>query len=251
MDMCLLGISDMASFNLWPQKTLGILVLCACSQACSQTGQKATPSIVADATKSQPNTTNLSPTDAELKHRFRGIRGGERVIDGLVQMNHVALHNEKGYVVDYGGYGPKGRSHSGYGGDDFVVPKTLRMMHFGVGSQVKNSTEPPIYMGDLLADVTVEVASRFPADLLDEVRRRGGGLRFKIRVHPSGPLIGWDIFREIPYEERRRSFAAGIPAESYDMAGGDFREAYIFNGTPIRKGWYIDKKTGQKVETDF
>jgi hypothetical protein len=37
----------------------------------------------------------------------------------------------------------------------------------------------------------------------------------------------------------------------YSMAGGDFREAEIFNGIAIRKGWYIDKKTGQKIETDF
>ena len=33
--------------------------------------------------------------------------------------------------------------------------------------------------------------------------------------------------------------------------GGDFREAHIFNGQVIRKGWYIDPKTGQRIETDF
>lgn len=39
--------------------------------------------------------------------------------------------------------------------------------------------------------------------------------------------------------------------EEYRMAGGDFREAKIFNGKVVRPGWYIDKKTGQRIETDY
>jgi hypothetical protein len=40
-------------------------------------------------------------------------------------------------------------------------------------------------------------------------------------------------------------------APVYEAVGGDFREAEIVNGIAVRKGWYIDPKTGQKIETDF
>jgi len=66
----------------------------------------------------------LSPEDAELKYRFRDIHGGERRIDALVEMEgSVALHNEKGCLIQYGGFSPKGGSTPTYGGDDFAMPK--------------------------------------------------------------------------------------------------------------------------------
>jgi len=34
-------------------------------------------------------------------------------------------------------------------------------------------------------------------------------------------------------------------------AGGDFQEAYIYNGKVLRKGWYIHRKTGERIETDY
>ena len=135
----------------------------------------------------------LSPEDAELKYRFRDIHGGERRIDALVEMEgSVALHNEKGCVIQYGGFSPKGGSTSSYGGDDFVMPKTVRMMWFSECSRVKrNVLAPPAFEGgSVLADVTVPVASRIPLDALDEARKKGAGLRLKMRVHPGGELIG-------------------------------------------------------------
>jgi len=37
----------------------------------------------------------------------------------------------------------------------------------------------------------------------------------------------------------------------HSFAGGDFREPHIFNGKPVRPGWYIERKTGRKIETDY
>ncbi|MCL2326787.1 MAG: hypothetical protein FWC40_09890 [Proteobacteria bacterium] len=37
----------------------------------------------------------------------------------------------------------------------------------------------------------------------------------------------------------------------HSFAGGNFREARIINGKPVRKGWYIDRRTGHKIETDL
>ena len=117
------------------------------------------------------------------------------------------------------------------------MPKTVRMMWYSDDSQVtRNERAPPAFTGGtLLADVTVPVAARIPLDVLDEARKKGSGLRLKIRVHPEGVLIGWDIRKEFETV----------------MAGGDFREAEIYNGQVVRKGWYIDPKTGKKIETDF
>jgi hypothetical protein len=75
-----------------------------------------------------------------------------------------------------------------------------------------------------------------PDDLLDAMRRGVGGFRLKIRIHKDGPLIGWDLSR-------------GFNLQYF--AGGDFREADIENGKVLRKGWYIQPKTGQKIDTDF
>ena len=92
------------------------------------------------------------------------------------------------------------------------------------------------YGGTVLGNYTVPVAARIPDDLLDAMRKGVGGFRLKIRIHPDGPLIGWDLSR-------------GFNLQYF--AGGDFREADIENGKVLRKGWYIHPKTGQKIETDF
>jgi hypothetical protein len=92
------------------------------------------------------------------------------------------------------------------------------------------------YGGTVLGSYTVPVASRIPDDLLDAMREGVGGFGLKIRIHPDGPLIGWELSR-------------GFNLQYF--AGGDFREADIENGKVLRKGWYIHPKTGQKIETDF
>lgn len=95
------------------------------------------------------------------------------------------------------------------------------------------------YFGPAVGDYTFHVASRIPDDVVKEIRKNGGGLRLKFRLHPEGVLFGWDIER----------ISGGLPRHS--MAGGDFQEADIFNGRAVRKGWYLDPKTGRRIETEF
>ena len=233
MAMCFTEIFEMHSkYSYDPRRRHLLLALAGTgfSQlACSQTHLAANANIM----HTTPASASASVTDEELKYRFRGIRGGERWIDALVQMDGVALYNEKGYLIETGSFSPTRGSRSGYSGPDFVVPKTIRMMYHGTEAvRLKQQMKPPAFSGVPISDVTVEVAARIPVEVLDEVRRRGGGLRLKTRLHPSRPLIGWDVYRD-------------------GFFGGDFREAHIFNGQVIRKGWYIDPKTGQRIETDF
>ena len=98
------------------------------------------------------------------------------------------------------------------------------------------------YGGTVLGDYTVPVASRIPESLLEERRKNGGGFRLKLRIHPDGPLIGWDLSGKL---------ASGPDGSRFRHAGGDFQEAYIYNGKVLRKGWYIHPKTGERIETDF
>jgi hypothetical protein len=106
----------------------------------------------------------------------------------------------------------------------------------------------------LVGQWTVPVAERIPDDLLDDLRRDPRGqLRIKIRLHREGVLLGWDIERRPGYDPKKRD-QWGNPIyvdPVHSFFGGDFREADIFNGKAVRKGWYIDPRTKERVETDF
>lgn len=115
----------------------------------------------------------------------------------------------------------------------------------GVGSR---------YVGRIIGDETIEVGSRVPQALIDDLERDPfGNLRLKFRMSDQGTLFGWDIQRRPGYDPRERD-RNGRPLHVrpvHSFAGGDFREAEIFNGKVVRKGWYIDRRTGQRIETDY
>jgi hypothetical protein len=98
------------------------------------------------------------------------------------------------------------------------------------------------------------VAERIPDEALDDLRKNGGGLRLKLRIHPDTLLVGWDIERRPGYDPAIKDSSGDrplyVPAQ-YSWVGGDFREAIRRKGQPIEKGWYIDPKTKQRIETDY
>ena len=122
-----------------------------------------------------------------------------------------------------------------------TVPEKVRVIWRDSTKIVGRLDKPHVdtYAGNVLGDHSFPVASRIPDDVVKEIRRNGGGLRLKFRLHPDGVLFGWDIER----------ISGGLPHHS--MAGGDFQEAEIFNGRAVRKGWYLDPKTGRRIETEF
>lgn len=209
---------------------------------------------------SQPNNpinAHLSDENKALKFKFRGIRGGEKIIGALEELSAVMLYLPNGLTFARGVFNV-GASISSYGGyadgDNLVVPKTLRYVRFSPDAKYKgDSRDPhPAYEGEPLTDVTVPVASRIPDDLLDDLRRDfKGGMRLKIRLMPDAILIGWDIERRpvSRYDDVNQRMTYG--ARVHTFVGGDFREAEVFNGIAVRKGWYIHPKTGQKIETEF
>lgn len=204
----------------------------------------------------------LSSEDAVLKYRFRDVGGGELFVSGFAVVGPVALFEESGRNYhsirtwfDQNGGGIRTSYGGGVMGDQLVIPKTLRMIRYSKDAVIKaNATPFSAFEGAVVSDVTVPIASRIPEDLLEDLRRDPKGvLRLKLRIHPDTLLVGWDIERRPGFDPKKRDqFGEAVyVAPVHSFVGGDFREASIFNGQVVRKGWYIDPKTGQKIETDF
>lgn len=110
------------------------------------------------------------------------------------------------------------------------------------------------YTGNIIGDELIEVGTRIPQELIDDLKRDPRGiLRLKFRMRNQGTLFGWDIERRPGFDPKKRDQwgEAVYVAPVHSFAGGDFREAHIFNGKAVRKGWYIDRRTGEKIETDY
>lgn len=177
-----------------------------------------------------------APTD--LAYKFRGIRGVVVRTDAMGEKRHVIIVSDTNRRIEAPSLlSPKNNSILSFSGGGMPVPKTVHVTwREGVTSSRKG--RDPWIGGTIVGDYTIEVASRIPDEVLDSIRKEGGALRLKFRLKDDGVLLGWDIERP----------GGGI--SRYSMAGGDFREAYIFNGKVVDPGWYIDKN-GKKIETDF
>lgn len=186
----------------------------------------------------------LSAEDEALKRKFRELEGGQLRVDSLFVVNGLNIFDERGWLFFTAARmsPPRGRATASYGAE-FGVPKFLRVeWRDPVSSFRAEGRHGAMLGGTIIADHTIPVASRIPDSLLEERRRNGGGFRLKLRIHPDGPLIGWDLSGPL---------ASGPDGSRFRHAGGDFQEAYIYNGKVLRKGWYIHPKTGERIETDF
>ncbi len=190
----------------------------------------------------------LSPEDALLKHKFRGLNGEQLCIDSLFRVRGLNIFDEHGRLfLAMGAITPPHRANASYGAD-FGVPKFLRAEWRDKtdmepdGALKRGLPDGAFYGGTLLGNYTVPVASRIPDVLLEDKRRNRGGFRLKIRIHPDGPLIGWDL---------ERGIGTGPDGSKFHHAGGDFQEAYIYQGEVLRKGWFIHPKTGERIETVY
>lgn len=208
-----------------------------------------------------------SSADLALEKKFRGIFGAELRVDATFDTHSVLIINvDTGYLFNIGRgvFSPRGASHSGYGGsaagDRLAVPRHLRMIRYPEDAKMLNAYKAPYFDGPPLVDVTVPVAERIPEETLDDLRNSGGVFRLKLRIHPETLLVGWDIERR-PGDFPGRKDTSGIPIyvpPQYSNIGGDFCEQQLVygfvNGHPtriVKRGWYIDPETKQRIETDY
>jgi hypothetical protein len=202
-------------------------------------------SACAQPTKQPPQRT-YSEQEQQRMHKFRGIRGAERFVSGFGRAWEegvfATLKNDQGQPIESGYFWAGGDSKS-----SFPLYSTNMMQNIYVDVYDRRG-------GKFLYQSVIPVAERIPEELLDDLRRDPkGGLRIKIRLHREGVLLGWDIARRPGFDPKKRD-QWGKPlyvAAVHSFAGGDFREADVFNGKAIRKGWYIHPKTGQRIETNF
>ena len=221
-----------------PQRRAFVFACIIALGGCNPVGRRTTPE------PAKP----LSAEDEQLKRKFQGLRGGQLRVDSLFQVRGLNIFNENGYLFfAMAGITPPHRANSSYGAD-FGVPKFLRFEWRDKiekepdGALKRGLPDRAYYGGNILGNYTVPVASRIPDALLEDKRRNGGGFRLKIRIHPDGPLIGWDL---------ERGVGTGPDGSKFHHAGGDFQEAYIYQGEVLRKGWFIHPKTGHRIETDY
>ena len=198
-----------------------------------------------------------------LRHKFRGIRGAAVVLDAFGEPQGFLITTDTGSLVaEPGVLSRKNRRHLDFYDDPLPVPRFVRFVWREGDVRYSNHDRSTgtftrlQWMGGTIAgDYTIPVAERIPDEVLDEIRANGGGLRLKLRVHDKGVYLGWDIERRpgykpgAMYDPARPGYIRHFPAEHF-LAGGDFREARIFKGKPVRMGWYIDAD-GRRVETDF
>jgi hypothetical protein len=228
------------------------LLACACSVllACS---------------KAADNGTNLTAgvltqDEKYWQHKFKGLVGGQLVLDAMSDLSYVSIYDEKGGLVAAPSFlNPTNRRAFSYGAE-FGVPISIRVVRYE-GENLRPTNPSGTYSGgSIVFDRTFPVAARVPDELLDELRKNGGGFRLKLRIAPDDVYIGWDIERRPGFDPGAKDAADIYHPPYFAMTGGDFKEArtqyyeqtrkgYELLKPGVReKGWYIDKKTGQKMD---
>jgi hypothetical protein len=180
----------------------------------------------------------LSEEDKALRRKFRGVEGGELVIDATYETKGMAtLYSSSGFTFNGGGFaqwGPKSGDKSSFFGDErrgdrFSVPKTLRMMRYDLNAEPNKDWQYEDhvdirrrFLGKPAIDITVPIASRIPDEVLAAVRSKKGGFRLKLRLHEDGLLVGWDLESMPSYDRSKPQNVSYSPAWTH--TGGDFVE---------------------------
>jgi hypothetical protein len=183
-----------------------------------------------------------------MRVKFGRFNGAELVVDA---MKGDELFAVKFYTipVEYEFYGSavqtlNNRATMSRGGG---IPERLRIEWRETDEWGRTKDDVPLYVGKIIGNEIVEVGSRIPQEVIDSLQRDPKGeIRLKFRMSQKGTLFGWDIERRPGYE-RGGSHVDAV----HELPGGDFRESNGRGENSVRKGWYIDKETGKKVETDF
>jgi hypothetical protein len=234
---------------------LGGLLSLPSFAACNQTAAQQ---------NSQPEK-KLTAEEQRWKHKFRGLSGGELFVDATGEKIGVNIFNEKGQrFYASGALSYRTNSRHGYG-SEYGVPITLRAewrdryeSKTAEDRLKKENIDGAYAGGTILGNVTVPVAERIPDDVLDRVRKYHGVFVLKLRLTDETLLVGWEVKNRRGYPFKRDKLGYSYETSEDRMQGGDFCESQVrdqlVNGNLelVRlKGWYIDKATGKRTETDF
>jgi hypothetical protein len=94
--------------------------------------------------------------------------------------------------------------------------------------------------GTVVARHRIEVASRIPEDVVRYASaERGRAIKLMFRILDDDVVMGWCV------QEPSKLGGGWI----FSNFGGDFVPAMRVRGEIVEMGWYLDRKTGQRVET--
>jgi hypothetical protein len=154
---------------------------------------------------------------------------------------HMNAHAELSAGNRYSNSTPGGTS--GYGG--IGLPKWVdvswREPIYGKKYiPITGKTTNTLDFGKKLGDYRVEVASRIPQEVLQYASaEKGRAIKLMFRILDDDVVLGWCV------QESSNKGGGWI----YSRYGGDFVPASWYNGKLMSMGWYVDKKTGQRIET--
>jgi hypothetical protein len=211
--------------------------------------------------------------DTALAHKFRGLKGGELLVDASFETKGLSFILRSSGIRFPGGEGQysagRGLAASYFGdeknGERFSVPKRLRMLRYPPDAILnerwhypREDERPLPFLSPPLIDTSVPVAARIPDEVLDRVRQSKGSLTLKLRLTPETLLIGWEVRLGKSYSFKKDKWGNAYATDEDTLPGGDFRERQVVdvltNGKLQlleKKGWYIDPKTKQRIETDY
>jgi hypothetical protein len=202
-----------------------------------------------------PLTVGCEPSREELAYagaskaqkRFRGtgallwidaVRGAEMLgVEFFADDSKIAFYRSSVQAIYK-------TSYLAYPGG-ILIPEIVRVVWHD-SSQIISRDNGAIrtYDGNIIAHYKVPVASRIPDSFIADLRKKGGALRLKFRLHQEGVLFGWDIELRVPMGNGQNMIQREAP-------DGDFVEATIYNGKAEKLGWYIHPKTKERIVTDF
>ena len=227
--------------------------------ACSQVPAKAPP-------KPLTQEEQLYQQSRErMAAKFAGASGYDLVVDAMKDQEFFAVKFVPEHTNNYF-YGAAHQTlrnkTTSYGHS--IMPERIHIIWRASDKWGTDENGHSIYDDTIIGDEIIDVGNRIPQEVIDELKRDPRGqLRIKFRMSNQGTLLGWDIERRPGYDPvaARKASKEGreyphFPAE-FSFIGGDFQEAQIINRSVVTgwgvmgKGWYIDKKTGQKIETDY
>jgi hypothetical protein len=140
--------------------------------------------------------------------------------------------------------GPGSAGTAGYGGIGLPEWVEVSWREPIRGTKFIPSTGNTIDILDFGRDLgrfRIEVASRITADVLEYASaERGRAIKLMFRILDDGVVLGWCV------QEPSKLGGGWL----FSRFGGDFKPAHWVQGIVTEKGWYLDKRTGQKVETN-
>lgn len=166
---------------------------------------------------------------AQIKYGVEAISDAGRPLAGYASL---ATNN-----------GPGGGQTSGLGGAGLPEWVEVRWREPIRGKKfipLTGNTIDVLDFGKDLGRFRIEVASRIPEEIqLYASAERSRAIKLMFRILDHDVVMGWCV------QEPSKLGGGWI----YSNFGGDFVPAEWVNGIVVRPGWYIDRKTGQKVAT--